>query len=243
MPTIRRNQFPYRGFFIRAMMGLLALALFPAAAKATCPTFHTLTNGTPASATEVMDNFNYILQGCGGTTTSGGLSAIRAYTANATWAKPSGLSYVVVKVWGPGGDSSIGSWSGPGGGGGYCEKRIAAASLAATVAVTVGVHEVSNSSFGTLCIGNKASGSTGGGASGGDINISGGTGGIAGTGAGTYGGPTAIGGSAAFGGAGGIAGSTPGFPGGGGGGDCTGVDCSWNSYPGANGLVLVYEYQ
>jgi hypothetical protein len=31
-------------------------------AQAVCPTFHTLTNGTPADATQVMDNFNYILQ-------------------------------------------------------------------------------------------------------------------------------------------------------------------------------------
>src|SRR5258706_8009197 len=37
-------------------------ALFSTSAGATCPTFHTLTNGNTADATQVMDNFNYILQ-------------------------------------------------------------------------------------------------------------------------------------------------------------------------------------
>jgi hypothetical protein len=45
--------------------GALALALsglFSTSAQATCPTFHTLTNGTTADASQVMDNFNSILQ-------------------------------------------------------------------------------------------------------------------------------------------------------------------------------------
>jgi len=37
--------------------------LLATAANATCPTFHTLTNGTTADADQVMDNFNHIL-GC-----------------------------------------------------------------------------------------------------------------------------------------------------------------------------------
>jgi hypothetical protein len=42
----------------------LAMAAFSTAASATCPTFHTLTNGSTADANQVMDNYNYILQ-CG----------------------------------------------------------------------------------------------------------------------------------------------------------------------------------
>jgi hypothetical protein len=42
---------------------LASLVLYPVSANATCPTFHTLANGTTASATDVMDNFNNIL-GC-----------------------------------------------------------------------------------------------------------------------------------------------------------------------------------
>jgi len=36
--------------------------VFSTIANATCPTFHTLTNGSAANADQVMDNFNYILQ-------------------------------------------------------------------------------------------------------------------------------------------------------------------------------------
>src|SRR5258706_5524475 len=46
-------------------LGVLAIALsalISTSAQATCPTFHTLTNGTTADAGQVMDNFNYILQ-------------------------------------------------------------------------------------------------------------------------------------------------------------------------------------
>lgn len=39
-----------------------ATVVFSTAANATCPTFHNLTNGFPADATQVMDNYNYILQ-------------------------------------------------------------------------------------------------------------------------------------------------------------------------------------
>lgn len=45
----------------RVIIGAALLAAFSTAAGATCPTFHTLTNGTTADATQVMDNFNYIL--------------------------------------------------------------------------------------------------------------------------------------------------------------------------------------
>src|SRR5258706_14192071 len=45
-------------------LGALAVtisAIFSTSAQATCPTFHTLTNGATADATQVMDNFNYTL--------------------------------------------------------------------------------------------------------------------------------------------------------------------------------------
>jgi hypothetical protein len=41
---------------------VVALGLLTTAANAACPTFHTLTNGSPADATQVMDNFNSVLQ-------------------------------------------------------------------------------------------------------------------------------------------------------------------------------------
>ncbi len=57
----------HRGLSYRAVFGALfsvaSLAFVPVNANATCPTFHTLTNGTSANATDVMDNFNYVL-GC-----------------------------------------------------------------------------------------------------------------------------------------------------------------------------------
>lgn len=40
----------------------LATIAFSTAASAACPTFHTLSNGSPADASQVMDNYNYILQ-------------------------------------------------------------------------------------------------------------------------------------------------------------------------------------
>jgi hypothetical protein len=43
-----------------SLLGLIAL-LWTTAASATCPSWHTLTNGTTADATQVMDNFNVIL--------------------------------------------------------------------------------------------------------------------------------------------------------------------------------------
>jgi hypothetical protein len=87
----------------------------------------------------------------------------------ATWTKPTGLKYVVVKVQGGGGTSASDAG---GGGGGYSEKLIAAASLGATETVTIGAA-AGNSSFGTHAVGNAGSGATGGTATSGDINIPG----------------------------------------------------------------------
>ncbi len=48
---------------LSALFSVVLVAMLPRTANATCPTFHTLTNGTSANASDVMDNFNYIL-GC-----------------------------------------------------------------------------------------------------------------------------------------------------------------------------------
>lgn len=49
--------------FLRGISATALLVTIATAANGTCPTFHTLTNGTTADASQVMDNFNYIL-GC-----------------------------------------------------------------------------------------------------------------------------------------------------------------------------------
>ncbi len=49
---------------LAVIVGAFAASWLPTGALAqSCPTFHTLTNGTTADASQVMDNFNYIL-GC-----------------------------------------------------------------------------------------------------------------------------------------------------------------------------------
>src|SRR5258706_7542230 len=49
------------GKYLGAITTVLA-AHISTPAQATCSTFHTLTNGTTADASQVMDNFNYVLQ-------------------------------------------------------------------------------------------------------------------------------------------------------------------------------------
>lgn len=91
-----------------------------------------------------------------------------------TWTKPTGLKYIIVEVQGGGGNSSTAntSISDGGGGGGYSKKLIAESALGATETVTVG-GATQNSTFGAHCTGNGGATPTGGGASGGDINIPG----------------------------------------------------------------------
>jgi hypothetical protein len=140
------------------------------------------------------------------------LRAIRYYTANDTWSKPANMQnsgFVRVIVVGGGGGSGgqpataagqVGI-SGGGGGGGASIKKIAAASLGATVTVTVGAAGTAGasganaggtggtSSFGAHCsatggVGggagvadsstNATSSSAGGAGSGGDLNLAGG---------------------------------------------------------------------
>lgn len=99
------------------------------------------------------------------------------YTANATWTKPTGLVASLVEVQASGGSgggapatgSGQASMGSGGGGGGYSQSLILAASLAATVAVTVGAGVSGNSgasgnngntsSFGAHCV--AAGGSAG----------------------------------------------------------------------------------
>jgi hypothetical protein len=111
-----------------------------------------------------------------------GLPVVRKYETSGsphTWNKPTGLKYVVVEVQGGGGTGTNASGTassdnaGNGGGsGGYSKKLIAVSSLGSTETVTVGAVG-GNSSFGSHCSGNGASGGTAGTATGGDINITG----------------------------------------------------------------------
>ena len=64
-----------------ALVGFCTMA-FATAANATCPTYHTLTNGSPADATQVMDNFGHIL-GCPQFTGNIGVGA-----TSPAWASP-----------------------------------------------------------------------------------------------------------------------------------------------------------
>lgn len=139
------------------------------------------------------------------------LGNVETYTADETWTKPSGLKFILVEVVGGGGGggkantTSAGqrSGGGGGGGGGRSFKKIAAADLASTVAVTVGSGGAGGtgagngstgetSSFGAHCQATGGSGGTsgtagtgaalmsggdGGAGSGGDLNFKGGGGG------------------------------------------------------------------
>jgi hypothetical protein len=73
---------------IRTLQAMVLVGLFacvlsiaaPSDAHATCPTFHTLANGTSADATQVMDNFNNIL-GCPNFTGNVGIGTASPATA------------------------------------------------------------------------------------------------------------------------------------------------------------------
>lgn len=112
----------------------------------------------------------------------GGMTALRVYTASATWTKPAGLICVVVQVIGAGGGGGGCAATGGGqcsvakggGGGGGSIKRIVAASLGATETVTIGAAGAggsagnnAGSAGGTSSFGAHAS-ATGGAGGGGD---------------------------------------------------------------------------
>lgn len=195
-------------------------------------------------------------------TTGGGggaLNAIKTYTSgtNATYTPTADTSYIVVEIWGGGGNGSVGSVnSGPGGGGGsggYSMKLIT--SPAASYRYTVGASGVA-SCFGTnstACtspilsatgggngVGSGSGGSGGyggaaGSGSGGDINLGGQGGGPAGNGGGNGGSaPRGGGGGASLGGAGNVFG--------GGGGGNIGAQGARGGAGGAGGIII-YEYK
>jgi len=71
---------------------------------------------------------------------SGGID-VQTFTANGTWTKPAGKSFVMVEMWGAGGGGSHTNtdFGGSGGGGGaYIRKTFLASELSATEAVVVG---------------------------------------------------------------------------------------------------------
>jgi Phage tail repeat like len=112
-------------------------------------------------------------------TQAGNLTAIRTYTAGATWTKPAGLDFIVVEVQGAGGGSggSLGVAAQVAAGrsgacGAFARKTIAAASLGATETVTVGAR-------GTAGAATPTSGGNGGTSSfGSHVSCTGGEGGV-----------------------------------------------------------------
>ena len=99
---------------------------------------------------------------------------VRVLTASGTWSKPTGLVWARVRVQGAGADGSVTSGNG---GGGYCEKLYAAADLDATEAYTI---DAASSTFkaltGSAGLSDPDARQQGGAASGGDLNIPGGSG-------------------------------------------------------------------
>jgi len=197
---------------------------------------------------------------------SGGLTGFQVYSASDTWAKPAGLTHVIVEVVGGGAGGSGSNGNDPGGGGaagGYSRKYIAVASLGSTETVTIGAGgsgggtNTAGSAGGTSSFGAhasatgcgagpniRASGTPGSGASG-DLNIKGGAGGPGSVESG--GNIAGSGGSSVLGGggqgltSGGGTGSAGGnYGGGGAGGSTSGSGESGGA--GAGGVVIVWEY-
>lgn len=122
----------------------------------------------------------------------------KIFTADQDWTKPENLKYVVVEVLGGGGGSGgcettgsgQGGSAGGGGAGGYSRKKILAASLGSTEAVTVGAAGAAGSvgandggdggisSFGSHLQATGGEGGHGASASGGSSGYTGGTGGV-----------------------------------------------------------------
>jgi len=185
----------------------------------------------------------------------------------ATWTKPAGLKYIIVKVQagggGGGGNTTANLGSAGGGGGGYSEKLIAVATLGATETVTTGAGGAAGtgaggtggtggtSSFGTHATatggvggaGNTGVAGTGGIGSSGTINIQGGGGG----GSGLTNQPSGAGGSSVLGGggasfSGGDGQRDGGVYGGGGGGAFSSSGNDNAGGVGGAGIVIVTEY-
>lgn len=180
-------------------------------------------------------------------------STVTVFTASSTWTKPGGAKWEkIIAVGGGGGgggDNVTSSGGGGGGGGGYCERTLPASALGSTETVTIGSGGLGsnttgvggtnggNTTFGSWCTANggtlgsadgPAAGGPGGTATGGNINITGTTGGR-GFGA-------AI--TTANGGSGGIS-NYGGASYGNGGNGATG---SGSGSAGNAGLVIVYDF-
>lgn len=211
---------------------------------------------------------------------SGGIPTVRMYTNASvlTWTKPSTLGYIIVTAIGGGGSgggtTATTSAGGGGGGGGYAQIKIIASNLGTNVQVNVGGSVLGGtgdgvagkySGFGSFVsvLGGGAgaqgtasgavAGGAGGTATGGDIIVVGGQGGVGGADAGTSiniaiagpGGSTPLG----FGGALAVAanagvssGSNGGNYGGGGSGGATADTTDVSGGNGAQGIVIVEEY-
>ena len=128
-----------------------------------------------------------------------GTPTTQIFTASGTWTKPAGLKYAVVEVQAGGGgggatETSVGQGGNGGAGGGYVKKLYASSALGATVVITIGAGGAggatgtnpgaagNTTTFGSLLTGALGGGgglasnsglvaSTGGGATGGDVNI------------------------------------------------------------------------
>lgn len=179
----------------------------------------------------------------GNTLLSGIPSHMEVFTSSGTWTKPSGISYVYVKIWGGGGGGGTSSGDNEGyggGGGGYAEGIV---QVTGNVSVTIGAggspdNNGGNSSFvgaTSLIAYGGAGGSSNNGGSGGGASIGGTTYGFAISGGnGNYsGGGSPMGGAGgSHGSAAGVSGCVPGGGGGGGGGGYSGG-------AGANGLCII----
>lgn len=205
----------------------------------------------------------------------GTYGSMQVYTGNDTWTKPAGLVRVKVTVvgggGGGGGTNAATAAGGGGGGGGTSVKTVAAASLGATEAVTVGAAGAAGantggtggtggtSSFGAHCSGaggvggvgsasNNAIvlGGAGGSGSSGDINLTGSSGGpVNSTGGGATAPATSGGGgnSTLGGGSAGVASAAAGNAGGNyGGGGSGAYGATALGGAGAAGIVIVEEF-
>lgn len=184
---------------------------------------------------------------------------IRTYTSTTGWAKPSGLKGIIVEVIGGGGaggtansNGGTSSAGGGGGAGGYARKSILAASLGASVTVTVGAAG-SLSAFQAHCTATAGADGTAGGAdtfgagglggagANGDVNGSGSSGHKATSSVSGMGGSTFLGGGGINVSSTAAGGAAQGYGAGGGGAFDTSAGVQTGGV-GAQGIVIVTEY-
>jgi hypothetical protein len=125
----------------------------------------------------------------------GDAANVQTFTSTGTWTKPSKGSMAIIELWGGGGSggrAGAGDGGGGGAGGGYIQFTLPLASLAATVAVTIGdggasrtTDESNGAAGGNTTFGAHGTGYGGGGGCGATGNAGGGGGGGGQAGAGT----------------------------------------------------------